>query len=69
MALPRFTETTTKPVAYGLTLVWLAVLGMAFFDKSFAVVAAPFGFGAGIWMGRLTETRENATGNGVILGR
>lgn len=38
-------------------------------DLTFALVAAPFGYAAGIWMGRFTEARERAKGNGVILGK
>lgn len=36
-------------------------------DPRFALVAAIAGFAAGIWMGRLTEAREAAKGNGVVL--
>ena len=69
MALPRFSESTAKRLAWGLTLLWLLFIAAALLNASFGLVAASVGFAAGIWMGRLTEARESAKGNGVILGK
>jgi hypothetical protein len=65
----QFAESTTKRVAYGLTLVWVLLVAASILDIRFALVAAMTGFAAGIWMGRLSEARVAARDNGVILGR
>lgn len=69
MTPPQFSESITKRTAYALTLVWVLLVAASIVDLRFALVAAIVGFAAGIWMGRLSEARESARHNGVILGR
>jgi len=65
--LPQSTETAAKRMAYGLSAGWIVLVLAGIFDHSFALFAAAAGFPAGLWMGRLTEARENVKGNGLIL--
>lgn len=67
-AAHRFRESTAKRLAYGYIVIWLALVAGGIFVPLLLAVAAIAGFGAGLFMGRLTEARETRKGTGILLG-